>query len=115
MSESTIESDLSRVRLLLAEAELSLTRSGSTVTLSGTELARSRLLSRMFRDETERGLIELEAIQREFASDSLSEFKTALIDMLTERGYALNDYGIDNVLLHIAIAVDRVSKNRLVA
>ncbi|MBG6239024.1 lichenan operon transcriptional antiterminator [Mycetocola sp. CAN_C7] len=114
VSESTIESDLSRVRLLLAEAELSLTRAASTVTLSGTELARRRLLSRMFRDETERGLIELEAIQREFASDSLSEFKTALIDMLTERGFALNDYGIDNVLLHIAIAVDRVSKNRLV-
>lgn len=114
VSESTIESDLSRVRLLLAEAELALTRSGSTVTLSGTELARRRLLSRMFRDETERGLIELEAIQREFSSDSLSEFKTALIDMLTARGYALNDYGIDNVLLHIAIAVDRVSKNRLV-
>lgn len=114
VSESTIESDLARVRQLLAEAELSLSRSGSTVTMSGTELARRRLLSRMFRDETERGLIELEAIQREFSSDSLSEFKTALIDMLTDRGYALNDYGIDNVLLHIAIAVDRVSKNRLV-
>ena len=114
VSESTIESDLSRVRLLLAEAELALARSGSTVTLDGTELARRRLLSRMFRDETERGLIELEAIQREFASDSLSDFKTALIDMLTSRGYSLNDYGIDNVLLHIAIAVDRVSKNRLV-
>ena len=114
VSESTIESDLARVRQLLAEAELSLSRSGSTVTMSGTELARRRLLSRMFRDETERGLIELEAIQREFSSDRLGDFKTALIDMLTDRGYALNDYGIDNVLLHIAIAVDRVSKDRLV-
>ncbi|MFU8946020.1 BglG family transcription antiterminator [Mycetocola zhadangensis] len=114
VSESTIEADLSRVRLLLSEAELSLVRSGSTVTLNGTELARRRLLSRMFRDETERGLIELEAIQREFSSHSLSEFKTALLSMLTDLGYLLNDYGIDNVLLHIAIAVDRVSKDRLV-
>jgi lichenan operon transcriptional antiterminator len=81
VSESTIEADLSRVRLLLSEAELALARSGSTVTLSGTELARRRLLSRMFRDETERGLIELEAIQREFSSHSLSEFKTALLVM----------------------------------
>ncbi len=115
VSESTIESDLSRVRQLLAEAGLSLSRNGSSVILAGTELARRRLLSRMFRDETERGLIELEAIQREFSSDRLSEFKTALIDMLTERGFALNDHGLDNVLLHIAIAVDRVSKDRLVA
>ena len=113
VSESTIEADLSRVRLLLAEAELSLVRSGSSVTLSGSELARRRLLSRMFRDETERGLIELEAIQREFSSHSLSEFKTALLSMLTDLGYLLNDYGIDNVLLHVAITVDRVSKDRL--
>ncbi|MET0932208.1 MAG: PRD domain-containing protein [Mycetocola sp.] len=112
VSESTVESDLSRVRLLLSEAELSLTRHGSTVALDGTELARRRLLSRMFREETERGMIELEAIQREFSSESLSEFKTDLIDMLSARDYSLNDYGIDNVLLHIAIAVDRVSKNR---
>ena len=81
----------------------------------GTELARRRLLSRMFREETERGMIELEAIQREFSSRSLSAFKTDLIDMLSERDYSLNDYGIDNVLLHIAIAVDRVSKNQPVA
>ncbi len=114
VSESTIEADLSRVRLLLSEAELTLVRSGSTVTLSGSELARRRLLSRMFRDETERGLIELESIQREFSSHNLSEFKTALLAMLTDLGYLLNDYGIDNVLLHIAIAVDRVSKDRLV-
>ncbi|GHD47470.1 transcription antiterminator [Mycetocola manganoxydans] len=112
VSESTVESDLARVRLLLSEAELSLTRRGGTVALAGTELARRRLLSRMFREETERGMIELEAIQREFSFQSLSEFKTALIDMLTERNYSLNDYGIDNVLLHIAIAVDRVSKDR---
>lgn len=112
VSESTVESDLSRVRLLLSEAELSLTRRGSIVALDGTELARRRLLSRMFREETERGMIELEAIQREFSSQSLGEFKTDLIDMLSERDYSLNDYGIDNVLLHIAIAVDRVSKNR---
>ncbi|MET0885858.1 MAG: PRD domain-containing protein [Mycetocola sp.] len=114
VSESTVESDLARVRMLLSEAELSLTRRGSTVALEGTELARRRLLSRMFREETDRGMIELEAIQREFSSQSLSAFKTDVIDMLSDRGYLLNDYGIDNVLLHIAIAVDRVSKNQRV-
>ncbi|WP_232528966.1 BglG family transcription antiterminator [Mycetocola zhujimingii] len=114
VSESTVEADLSRVRLLLSEAELTLVRSGSTVMLSGSELARRRLLSRMFRDETERGLIELEAIQREFSAHNLSGFKTDLLAMLTDLGYLLNDYGIDNVLLHIAIAVDRVSKDQQV-
>jgi len=110
VSDSTIEADLARVRSLLPDTGLSLVRHGSVVTLTGTETDRRRLLSRMFREESARGMLELEAIQREFASESLGAFKTDLIAMLDAKGYFVNEYGTNNVLLHVAIAVDRVSK-----
>ena len=110
VSDSTIEADLSRVRALLPDTGLSLARHGSTVTLLGSETDRRRLISRMFREESARGFLELAAIQKEFASDSLSAFKTDLIAMLDAQGYFVNEYGTNNVLLHVAIAVDRVSK-----
>jgi lichenan operon transcriptional antiterminator len=112
VSDSTIEADLGRVRQLLSGETLRLGRAGSTVTLTGTETARRRLLSRMFREETERGMVELVAIQREFSAQTLGAFKTDLVQALTARGYYVNEYGIADVLLHIAIAVDRVSKHR---
>jgi lichenan operon transcriptional antiterminator len=110
ISESTIEQDLSRVRALLTDSGLSLARHGGLVTLVGSETDRRRLLSRMFREESARGFLELEAIQKEFAAEGLAAFKTDLIAMLGAQGYFVNEYGTDNVLLHVAIAVDRVSK-----
>ncbi|TDW29694.1 BglG family transcription antiterminator [Cryobacterium psychrophilum] len=110
VSDSTIEADLGRVRALLPDSGLSLSRHGSVVSLVGSETDRRRLLSRMFRDESKRGLLELAAIQREFASESLEAFKTDLITMLDTQGYFVNEFGTNNVLLHVAIAVDRVGK-----
>ena len=116
VSDSTIEADLARVRQLLADSGLTLVRHGSIVTLDGSETDQRKLLSRMFREESARGMIDLETIQREFTSgqagaDSLGAFKTDLIGMLDGQGYFVNEYGINNVLLHVAIAIDRVSKH----
>ena len=110
VSDSTIDSDLTKVRQLLPGTGLTLNRHGSVVTLTGSEADRRRLLSRLFREEGARGLLNLEAIQREFASESLGAFKTDLIAMLDSQGYFVNEYGTNDVLLHVAIAIDRVTR-----
>ncbi|MBF4461610.1 MULTISPECIES: BglG family transcription antiterminator [unclassified Rathayibacter] len=110
VSESTVEADLRRVRVLAEEAGLGLLRRGPLVRLEGSEEARRRLISRMFRDESAQGVFTLDDVQREFASPGLGAFKTELLAALESRGYYINDYGVNSVLLHIAIAVDRVSR-----
>ncbi|MBP2456359.1 lichenan operon transcriptional antiterminator [Clavibacter michiganensis] len=110
VSESTVEADLRKVRALVEDAGLALRRTGSTVVLEGSERDFRRLLSRMFRDESAQGFLPLETVQREFASDSLRAFKTDLIRELTAGGSFVNEYGVDNVLLHVAIAVDRLAR-----
>ncbi|WP_382303765.1 BglG family transcription antiterminator [Herbiconiux sp. UC225_62] len=112
VSESTVEADLRKAKILIEEAGLSLVRRGSAVSLAGSELNRRRLLSRIFRDESAQGFLDLENIQREFASDNLGAFKSDLLAMLDGEGYFVNEYSINNVLLHVAIAVDRVSKEQ---
>ncbi|WP_043668831.1 BglG family transcription antiterminator [Clavibacter michiganensis] len=111
VSDSTVEADLRKVRALVEDAGLALRRTGSAVVLEGSERDFRRLLSRMFRDESAQGFLPLESVQREFASDSLRAFKTDLIRELTERGFFVNEYGVDNVLLHVAIAVDRLTRS----
>jgi lichenan operon transcriptional antiterminator len=112
VSESTVEADLRKAKLLVEEAGLTLSRRGSVVALVGSELNRRRLLSRLFRDESAQGFLDLQNIQREFLSGDLSAFKSDLLQMLDENGFFVNEYSINNVLLHIAIAVDRVAKNQ---
>jgi lichenan operon transcriptional antiterminator len=111
VSESTVEADLGRARAKLDGSGLTLRRTGSVVTLAGTESARRRLLGTLFREESSRNMLELDAIQREFPSERLDEFKTALIAAMEARSATINEYGLSNVLLHIAIAVDRVRRH----
>lgn len=110
VSESTIESDLRKVKSLGEDAGLSLTRKGSIVALTGSEADHRRLLSRLFQAESAQGFLELERVQREFGSEDLGAFKTSLIELLDSQGYFVNEYGINGVLLHVAIAVDRVAR-----
>jgi lichenan operon transcriptional antiterminator len=100
------------VKALGEQAGLSLTRSGSTVTLAGSEADHRRLLSRLFRSESAQGFLEMES---EFAHEGLREFKTELIAMLDSQGYFVNEYGVNSVLLHVAIAVERVGQHRILA
>jgi lichenan operon transcriptional antiterminator len=111
VSESTIEADLRKVKSLGEQAGLALTRSGSIVSLTGSERDYRRLLSRLFRTEGARGFLELEYISEEFPHGDLSGFKTGLIAMLEQQGYFVNEHGVNSVLLHVAIAVERVAND----
>jgi len=111
VSDSTIESDLRKVKALGEDAGVSLARHGSVVSLTGSESDHRRLLSKLFHSESAQGFLELENVQREFGSDDLGPFKTDLIGMLDDQGYYVNEYGVNSVLLHVAIAVDRVLRD----
>jgi lichenan operon transcriptional antiterminator len=67
-----------------------------------------RLLSTLVHETTDTGLLSLDTIAKRFELESLVEFKTDLIERLDYHHFIINEYGIDAVLLHLAIAVDRV-------
>jgi lichenan operon transcriptional antiterminator len=110
VSDSTLDADLARVRARLDGTGLGLERRDFTVRLVGPEGARRRLLGELFREESARGRGVAEALRRRFPA--LPGFREALIAGLDEAGYAPNEYALDDVLLHLAIAVDRVTGDR---
>lgn len=109
VSDSTFEADLGRVRARLEGTGLTLQRQGARITLVGPETARRRLLGALFREESSRGMLELDTLRAAFPQ--VAEFRTALVEGLAEAGYAPNEYGLNDVLLHTAIALDRVATN----
>ncbi|MGP3535508.1 BglG family transcription antiterminator [Microbacterium sp. RD1] len=117
VSPATLEADLGRVRSLLGGTELTLERSASTARLRGTEMAQRRLLSRLAHDEMDAGSFDLEALRRTLGAESVGAqafgpFKAELVSELGARGYFVNEYGIGDVVMHIAIAADRIARER---
>ncbi len=114
VSPATLEADLARVRGLLSGTELTLERSASTARLRGGEMARRRLLSRLAHDEMDAGAFDLGALRRSLAgtavdADAFGAFKSDLVAELGGLGYYVNELGIADVVMHIAIAADRVA------
>jgi len=107
VSESTIEADLRQVRALAREAGLELVRDGDHVRLEGPDAGHRRIVSRLFSEEQAHGLVDLRRVQESFGIDDLSGFKTDVIGVLETQGYTINEFGLDRVLLHTAIAVER--------
>ncbi|MBO3664934.1 BglG family transcription antiterminator [Microbacterium stercoris] len=117
VSSSTLEADLGRVRSLIGGSELSLERSGSRVRLAGSELAQRRLVSRLAHDEMEEGAFDLDALRRAadaiaIPSEALGAFKSDLVARVGELGFYVNEFAAADVVLHVAIAADRVALGR---
>ncbi|WP_159502105.1 transcription antiterminator [Microbacterium sp. 18062] len=120
VSPATLESDLSRVRGLLGGTELTLERSASRARLVGTEAAQRRLLSRLAHDEMDAGAFDLQALRRTLGESSVGPrafgpFKAELVSRLSGLGYFVNEFGISDVIMHIAISADRVAAGRALA
>ncbi len=114
VSEATLEADLVRVRGLLDGTELVLERDRENVRLRGDEAAQRRLLSRLAHDEMDDASFHPETFRRALsgsavAASAVGPFKSALVRELGELGYYVNELAIADVLLHIAIAAERVA------
>ncbi len=120
VSSATIEGDLARVRSFIGGSGLTLERHGSHVWLQGSELAHRRLLSRLVHDQTEMESLDFAALMRvlgegSVGADAYSRFKNDLVEALGGLGYFVNEYAIADVLMHIAIAADRIARGRPLA
>ena len=116
VSPATLDADLARVRGLLGGTDLVLERTAARARLRGTEMAQRRLLSRLAHDETDDGAFDLEALRRALGEDSIGAaafgpFKAELVAALTDLGYFVNEFGIGDVMMHVAIAADRVARD----
>ncbi|HIW98841.1 MAG TPA: PTS sugar transporter subunit IIA [Candidatus Nesterenkonia stercoripullorum] len=118
VSEATIESDVVRLRNLLDGTALRLERAGTRMVLSGEELAKRRLVSQLAHEEMIHGALNAEALRRAAGlehvdPDAFAAFREELVSRLAAAGYYVNELGSADVLLHVAIAVDRVRQGRV--
>jgi len=124
VSPATLDADLGRVRTLLAadpspRDPIALERSGAIVRLRGSEAAHRRLLSRLVHEELDASALDMATLRRTLGgdyvdADALAAFKADLVEELARSGFYVNEYGMADVLLHVAIAVDRTARRRTI-
>ncbi|AYD89042.1 PRD domain-containing protein [Actinomyces lilanjuaniae] len=110
VSESTIESDLTRARVLLAHSGLRITRTGETVRMEGEEVAQRRLMRGLLTKAaaSRRQVIDVEEVARQLDEPTLPGLRQRMISVLGDVDLVVNDRTADELVAHIAVMVERV-------
>lgn len=108
VSTTTFHSLLGRMRRLTRDYDLTLSVSSNRITLKGTERNRRRLLSSLLYSESSSAFTSIDALQSAFPSIDIEEIRCDVMKVFNEYHYFINDYSCINLLLHIAIAINRL-------
>ena len=111
ISISTMKNELVRTKRRLARLDLELIQADNSVSVRGTEKNKRRLLSQLLYDEASVNFLDLSTIQRAFPDIDACYLRDCVRETLDEHRYFVNDYSLINLILHIAIAIDRIRNN----
>lgn len=108
ISTTTFQSLLGKMRRMTRDYDLTLNVVSDTVTLQGRERNKRRLLSSLLYSESSVAFTSMDGLQAAFPSIDIEEIRSDVMEVFDEFHYFINDYSLLNLLLHVAIAINRV-------
>ena len=111
VSMSTLKTDLARAKRTLARNDLELVTHRDRISLNGTERNKRKLLSGMLRQETNNGFMGTDALSRAFPDIDIKSVQQLVSDTLYRHHRFINDYALSDLLLHLAISIDRIRRS----
>lgn len=113
VSESTLESDLTRAREVFRQHDLTLRRDHHLIWLEGAERSRRRIV-RQTLQESGQGLVPTwHAFTEEYAHLDLPQLRKSVGAVIADSELEFNEYALADLLLHIAVTVDRMREEHM--
>src|SRR5690554_2560409 len=109
ISLSTLKKDLINVKNRIEKHDLTLITNGDYITIDGLEKNKRKLLSSILYEESSVNFISYESLQKAFAYIDINFIKETVTSVFDKHQYFINDYSLINLVLHIAIAIDRIN------
>jgi lichenan operon transcriptional antiterminator len=111
VSEATLKSDLHKVKLKCYRFDLTLITSGSNISLEGLEKNKRKIMSSILYAKLSKSPMNINIIKNTFVDYDIKQIKTIIINVFKEYHYFINDYSLENLILHVIIAIDRIKNN----
>lgn len=109
VSYSTMKGVASTIRARLSPFHLGLKLEGNRLALTGRERDMRRLLSDLLYSEAAVSFLDLKAIQQAFPQIDIPYIEACVRSVLEAEQCFANDYSMINLVLHIAITIDRLN------
>lgn len=108
VSEITLKNDLRKARKRLTEHRLELNMSGETIQISGNEKNKRKLMSSLLYREANDSFLDIDKLKASFEGFDIDCIRNVIAEVFSTCHFFTNDYALTNIVLHIAIAIDRM-------
>ena len=108
VSYSTLKNDLASVRRILSDANLDLVNSADVLIINGLEKNKRKLLSSLLYSESHNNFVNYQKMSESFAGIDVVFIKDTILNSFEEYHYFINDYSLENLVLHATITIDRI-------
>ncbi|HBG1612144.1 PTS sugar transporter subunit IIA [Clostridioides difficile] len=114
VSPATIEGDIVKANKFIGSYNLKIKQSKFLLKLIGNESAKHKLMSSIIFKETGSDFLSLFDVQKIYQEYNLTKLKENIIYILKKYNLFINEYAINNILLHLMITIDRIKKNNYI-
>ncbi|HFG9778119.1 TPA: transcription antiterminator [Clostridioides difficile] len=114
VSPATIEGDIVKANKFIRSYNLKIKQSKFLLKLVGNESAKRKLMSSIIFKETGSDFLSLFDVQKIYQEYNLTKLKENIIYILKKYNLFINEYAINNILLHLMITIDRIKKNNYI-
>lgn len=108
VSVSTIRNELKQVKRKLSKYDLELKSKGDFFQIEGLEKNKRKMLSAILYEESDIHFINLDTLQQSFENINIDLIKSIILQIFQEYHYFINDYSLSNLVLHLALSIERI-------
>ena len=112
VSESTIKKDITRINKEYSNEDLNFFIDVDMLKVSGKEKQLRKVMSKFILEQSTSNYLELQKIQENFRYINISKLYQTLNEIFNSEDFYVNEFSKINMLLHIAILIDRVQNER---
>ena len=108
ISYSTLKSDLAKARKSLEQYQLQLINQNDMLMINGLEKNKRKYLSSLLYSESLNNFVNYEKMAENFEGIDVAFIKDTILKKFEEHHYFINDYSLENLILHSTITIDRI-------
>lgn len=114
ISESTLKNELQQLKQEITDAAIQIVTEQNHVKLTGPERSKRRyMISLLYNESDLQEQLKL-TIQEMIGYISLEQLQQTIWDVLQKHGIRINQYSLNNIVLHYAISIERIRQGHVI-
>ena len=115
ISESTLSKDIKQVKKLIKDFSLKMTRKGNIISIEGNERNKRKLIYHLLSLENKNDFIAFTSTGIVVEQDQPTILQDKISHIFHENDLFLNDFGLNNLIVHLLVIIDRIRKGKQIS